>query len=137
MVAILSVLAVSYPVLYSVYAGTGSGTNFSCPPFIPCDNAPAGSASCSGFCVVEIQSATFTPGVLNITEGTTVEWVNMDSQTHTSTTLNSTGWGSPLLPPGARYEYTFANVKPGIYFYQCSIHPFMLGEIEVVPAKAP
>jgi plastocyanin len=137
LVAVMLILAATYPVIFSVYAGTIEGSNhFVCPPLLPCNNSPVGSLTCSGFCVVEIQNLAFSPGNLTITVGTTVEWVNMDSQAHTSTCYSSSiCWSSPtLIQPGGSYNYTFSNLPTGTYYYQCQIHPVMQGEINLVPA---
>jgi plastocyanin len=133
LVALVGILAVTYPVVYSAYAGTTQGsTEFSCPPLLPCNNAPTSSGSCSGFCIVYIENASFNPGVLNITEGTTVEWINLDPIAHTSTALNSSVWSSPIIPAGGHYVHTFSGLAAGLYYYQCNVHPFMTGEVRIV-----
>jgi plastocyanin len=133
-IALLAILAVTYPVTWSVYAGTlNSPNHFVCPPLIPCDNSPLSSGSCSGFCVVTIQNALFTPGNLTITAGTTVEWVNLDPQPHTSTCYGSPDcWSSPFIPAGGSYNFTFTGMPLGVYYYQCTIHNQMQGEINIV-----
>lgn len=135
-VAILAVLAVTYPVVYSVYAGTVSNPNgFSCPPLLPCSNTQTPSVTCTSFCIVDIQDSAFSPASINVTVGTTVEWVNLDAFAHTSTALNSSGWSSPIIPPGGHFTFTFSSLAPGKYIYQCNVHPFMIGEVNLLPAS--
>lgn len=141
-IAILAILAVTYPVTWSVYAGTLNNPNhFSCPPLIPCDNSPLSSATCSGYCIVVIQNALFTPGNLTITPGTTVEWINMDPTTHTATCYSSSGssnssacFNEPSDPafilPNTSYTVTFPE-HSGVFYYQCTIHNQMQGEINI------
>ena len=132
---IVAILAVSYPVIYSVYAGTTNGNGpFTCPPLIPCDNSQPATTSCYSFCVIEIQNAGFNPANINVTQGATVEWVNQDSIAHTSTAIYSKAWDSGVIPPGGHFTFK-VNLAPGTYYYQCNVHPFMTGQINVLPAN--
>jgi plastocyanin len=136
LIAIIAVMTVTYPVVYSVYAGTTSNPNgFSCPPLLPCDNTQPAAETCASFCIVDIQDSTFSPGTINVTVGTTVEWVNHDPYAHTSTALNSSGWSSPIILPGGHFDYTFSSLAPGSYYYECNVHPFMIGQVNVLPAN--
>ncbi|MDG6909485.1 MAG: cupredoxin domain-containing protein [Nitrososphaerota archaeon] len=132
---IIAILAVTYPVIWSVYAGTTSGNApFSCPPLIPCDNnAQPVSTTCTTFCIINIQNAAFSPANINVTQGATLEWVNLDSIAHTSTAVYSGAWNSGVIPPGGHFLLT-VNLAPGTYYYQCNVHPFMTGQINVLPA---
>lgn len=136
-VAIMAILAVTYPVIFSVYAGNSSGpSGFTCPPLLPCDNSQPVGANCTTFCVVDIQDSAFSPASINVTKGTTVEWVNLDPNAHTSTAFTPGGWSSPIIPPGGHYFFTFSNITVGTYYYQCKIHPFMIGQVNVLPANS-
>lgn len=132
---IIAILLVTYPVIWSVYAGTTSGNApFTCPPLIPCDNnSHPVSETCTSFCVIDIQNAQFTPSNINVTQGATLEWVNLDSLAHTSTAIYSKAWDSGIIPPGGHFLLT-VNLTPGTYYYQCNVHPFMTGQINVLPA---
>ena len=132
---IVAILVVSYPVIYSVAVGTTNGNQpFTCPPLIPCDNSQPVSYTCTSFCVIDIQNAGFDPANINVTQGATVEWLNLDSLSHTSTAIYSHTWDSGVIPPGGRFTFTF-DVAPGTYYYQCNVHPFMTGQVNVIPAK--
>jgi plastocyanin len=70
----------------------------------------------------------FRSNVLNITTGTTVTWINSGYTTHTSTdTAPAPYWDSGSISPGGSYSKFFG--RPGVYHYQCTIHPFMTGII--------
>jgi len=70
----------------------------------------------------------FAPDDLVVATGTTVTWTNGDSVAHTSTS-DVSGWNSGSVAPGGRFSFTFA--APGTYSYHCTIHPGMVGKVEV------
>jgi plastocyanin len=82
-----------------------------------------------------------TPSI-TIKAGTTVTWVNMSSGVHTVTSGQP---GAPdgkfdsgeanLLQPnnqGAASDFSFTFKTPGSYPYDCSLHPDMIGLVQVV-----
>ena len=69
---------------------------------------------------VEIKGTMFTPLELNITNGTTVRWTNMDSGIYV---LNVSGFQSPPLNKRGTWNFTF--IKTGIFEYNSSSHPSM------------
>lgn len=77
---------------------------------------------------VTIQNFSFGPGTLTVSAGTTVNWINSDSVTHTVTAMDGS-FDSSNLAPGQQFSFTFAT--PGTYSYHCSIHPFMTGQVVV------
>lgn len=77
---------------------------------------------------VDIKNFAFSPANLTVRVGTTVTWTNRDSDAHTVVSSNGP-LRSPTLDTGDSYRYTFTKV--GTYAYLCSIHPFMLGSVEV------
>jgi plastocyanin len=76
---------------------------------------------------VVIEGTQFMPVDLEVTIGTTVEWVNKDSTDHTLTFEN--GDLDELLPQGATGTFTF-NEK-GEFRYFCKFHPGMQGSVIV------
>ncbi len=73
---------------------------------------------------VWIQSDGFNPRTLTVQAGTTVEWINKDSEVHL---VDSGTPGKPTLlftskniKPGESWSYTFN--KAGTYPYYCGIH---------------
>jgi len=70
----------------------------------------------------------FSPDALDVAVGTTVTWTNGDSVSHTSTS-NASGWNSGTIPPGGRFSFAFQSA--GAFPYHCTIHPGMVGTINV------
>lgn len=79
---------------------------------------------------VSIKNFAFSPVNISVKAGTKVTWTNNDSATHTVTeTDGKTGPSSDNLSNGDSYSFTFT--KPGIYHYDCAIHPNMTGTVTV------
>lgn len=76
--------------------------------------------------VVELVGACFTPSVLRVEPGTTIEFVNRDQMVHV---VAGIGWGSADLAPGDRTSHRFD--EPGTYAYSCYLHPTMNGAVVV------
>lgn len=76
--------------------------------------------------VVAIHRYAFVPESLTIKAGTTVRWVNEDSAPHS---VESPSFDSSTLVKRKTFEHTFE--KPGIYDYNCGIHPSEKGKIIV------
>jgi plastocyanin len=94
---------------------------------------PTGSAPAPGPAVatdtVTINNFAFMPASITVKVGTAVTWTNMDEEPHTVVDGNH-GIKSPVMGnQGATFTYTFSS--PGTYQYNCSIHPFMSGTVEV------
>ena len=78
--------------------------------------------------VVSIADFAFDAPMLEVPVGTTVEWVNNDSFTH-SVVAEDGSFQSEDLAPGDRFTFTFTT--PGSFAYLCGIHPSMRGTIVV------
>jgi plastocyanin len=79
--------------------------------------------------VVSISDFTFNVPSLQVPVGTTVEWINNDSPSH-SIVAEDGSFRSPDLASGDRFTFTFE--RPGTFAYTCGIHPTMGGEIVVI-----
>jgi plastocyanin len=77
---------------------------------------------------VNVQYSAYGPSQLDVLPGTRVRWSNESTRTHTVTAYDGT-FDSGRLEPGARFQVTFT--RPGTYQYHCSIHPSIVGEIDV------
>ena len=77
---------------------------------------------------VEARDYWFEPTYLTVAAGTTVTWTNYDDESHTVT--NDLGLFDDEIWPGDTWSYTFS--EPGVYFYYCQPHDWMIGEITVV-----
>lgn len=137
-IAALMVAAVAYPLVASAFDGAQNNSNpFYCAPLIPCTKESPGTIVCLSACTVIMQDSTFVPGTINATVGSTITWHNTDGFAHTVTFLNTTLPNSGFVPPGHSYSYTIPNsTTPGKYYYFCSVHPFMIGLLNVLPANS-
>lgn len=81
---------------------------------------------------VNIKNFQFQPVSLSIDQGDTVQWVNQDSSTHTSTSDNAL-WDSKNLSAASIFTQSFE--KPGKFSYHCSIHPGMKATVIVRTAE--
>jgi plastocyanin len=88
--------------------------------------APAGGAPKPE--EVTVQFSAYGPSQLDVLPGRTVSWSNVSRRTHTVTS-DTDIFDSGHLPPGARFDFTFN--RPGTYRYHCTIHPSIVGEIDV------
>jgi plastocyanin len=77
---------------------------------------------------VSISNFAFVPSMLTVSVGTTVIWTNQDPVAHTVTSVDDL-FDSGNIAPGATFSHTFE--QKGTFDYQCTIHPFMTGEIIV------
>jgi len=84
----------------------------------------------SGMIDVDIKSGAFTPAVIRITKGTTVDWVNKESIPHTVSSDFGEELDSDTLGRDQKYSHTFTQA--GTYAYHCGFHPSMKGTITVV-----
>jgi plastocyanin len=76
----------------------------------------------------------YDPEIINISTGTTIEWINEDAAMHTATSGSPTNgvdgiFDSQILNLGDTFQFTFVEV--GNYDYYCILHPWMLGTINV------
>ncbi len=76
----------------------------------------------------------YDPQVVQISVGTTVNWINDDSTMHTVTSGNSQEgpnglFDSALIAAGDSYEFTFTS--QGNEDYYCIVHPWMTGSVDV------
>ena len=78
--------------------------------------------------LVAIENSCFTPAVLYVEPGATVEWQQRDAAPHNVTLFG----GDVVGGEDALYDgdsVTGAFESPGVYAYYCSVHPSMLGVV--------
>lgn len=85
-----------------------------------CEGSPAN--------VIQIRNFAFVQNSLSVAPGTTVTWVNCDSETHTST-ADGGAWDSGSLTPGSSFQRTFPAA--GAFPFHCTPHPSMKGTVTV------
>ncbi len=84
---------------------------------------------------VAIVNYAFSPSTLTVSTGTTVRWVNMDGDAHT-VTFDDRGHDMAGMDSGRMGHMgtlSFMFAQPGTYEYRCSLHPSMIGRINVTP----
>ena len=82
----------------------------------------------------ETNDTCFSPAMVSINAGDTVEWANIDTAAHTVTGGSpadglSGVFDSSLLMASANYAFTFDEA--GSYDYFCMVHPWMVGSVSV------
>lgn len=110
-------------ILAFVAVGTIAAAGGGCAPEDSTHTRATGTA-------VSITGCKFAPVVLSAPAGATITWTHRDQ--HPPHNVYGLGWGMSmgrLLEPGGTYTSTFD--KPGIYPYQCSLHPGMSGVVIV------
>jgi plastocyanin len=70
----------------------------------------------------------FLPKRIEISAGTTIEWVNLDDVIHTVNAEDGS-WNSGPIGSGESWRARFD--RPGRYLFYCGPHPFMKGEVLV------
>jgi len=85
--------------------------------------APPGSTA------VAIGSFVFAPGGITIEPGKAVTWTNTDESPHQVTVTGQPKLKTEFLLKGQAATLTFA--EPGVYSYNCMLHPNMKGSVEV------
>lgn len=70
----------------------------------------------------------YSPSLLTIQVGQSVNWTNNDNVFHTVTAI-SQAFDSGIMEPGDYFVWTFDD--PGFNKYYCQIHPYMNGAINI------
>jgi plastocyanin len=112
----------------------GCGSSNSSTPTTPSNPTPSPSPSPTGAPVSIVSGASvltttaFSPNPIAVAVGGSVTWTNNDNTAHTST-ANNGGWNSGIISPGGKFTATFMSA--GTFSYHCSIHPGMVGTVNV------
>jgi plastocyanin len=77
---------------------------------------------------VVIEALTFTPAVLTVKPGDSVEWVNKDPFPHTATSQPG-AFASKVIAAGQSWKHTMT--AKGEFSYVCTLHPTMKGTLLV------
>ncbi len=78
---------------------------------------------------VNIEKMAFSPQIIAVNAGDTVQWVNKDTVPHTVTSDGALLWDSGTIQPGASFERQFKFA--GSYPYHCGIHSTMKGTVVI------
>jgi plastocyanin len=107
------------------------------PTTVPAETtAPADSTAPApnSTMTVDISNHAFNPAQLNVAPGTTVTFVNNDTEPHTATADNGL-FDTGVLQPGSSFDVFLEG--SGTVTYHCELHPDMQGSIVVGQADAP
>jgi plastocyanin len=80
---------------------------------------------------VTIVYRAYQPSEVTVLAGQTVLWRNSGLGPHTVTAATGQ-FNSGTLQGGATFSYTFST--PGVYAYECLVHPTMHGKVDVLAA---
>ena len=83
---------------------------------------------------VTIVYRAYQPSEVTVLAGQTVLWRNSGLGPHTVTATDGQ-FNSGTLQGGATFAYTFST--PGVYAYECLVHPTMHGRVDVLAAAPP
>jgi len=78
---------------------------------------------------VTIENFGFSPAAITVKAGATVTWTNHDEEPHSVVSSDEPMRSPTLAGQADTFSHTFT--KPGRYAYNCGIHPFMHGTVEV------
>jgi plastocyanin len=98
-------------------------------PSAAASSTAASTASARQPGTIEIKNFAFVPSTMTVKVGTTVTWMNLDTDAHTVTSQHVGPLHSPALSTGQRFSFTFT--EPGTFAYYCMIHPFMTATVTV------
>lgn len=73
----------------------------------------------------------YSPGVVRVAPGDTVNWVSTNSMHNVSFVAGGVPVGVPQFTSGFQTQISYKFSKPGIYFYKCGPH-YSLGMVGVV-----
>jgi plastocyanin len=104
-------------------AGPPHAAKAAAPAVAPAAAAPVATPA------VTIENYGFTPGAITVKAGTTVTWTNKDEEPHSVVSADEPMHSPTLAGKDDTFSHTFT--KPGRYAYNCGIHPFMHGTVEV------
>lgn len=82
----------------------------------------------SGLHVITVEGMSFSPRVLEVRAGDTVEWRNRDIVPHTVAADKQT-FQSPVIEAGGTWKHTVR--EKGEYHYFCTLHPTMKARLVV------
>jgi plastocyanin len=89
---------------------------------------PSGGAAQQATEVHMVSGPIYRPDAITVPAGTTVRFVNDDTDIHTVTARDN-AYDSGLMFQNQAWTYTYST--PGTYEYYCLPHPWMVGTIEV------
>ena len=114
-------------------ASFGCGGSTSVPtasptPMLPLTPGTPGTSVSIVMGASALTTTAYSPSPVRLALGSSVTWINNDNTAHTST-ADGGAWNSAVIAPGRTFTRTFTTA--GSFPYHCTIHPGMVGTIEV------
>ncbi|MGH9991769.1 MAG: cupredoxin domain-containing protein [Nitrososphaera sp.] len=78
----------------------------------------------------------YEPDPLSVTKGDSVSWLNEDNVPHTVTSRQEGLFDSSIIAANATWLLNTAKLDEGSYEYFCTLHPFMVGMLNVGAGQA-
>jgi plastocyanin len=115
-------------------SGGGYGGGSGGSPTVPSTPAATTITIVSSNGLGNLGANSFSPNPASVTQGTTVAWHNTDSTTH-HIVLDNGSLDTGTIAPGATSTAMTLTVSSGTY--HCTIHPTMVGSINMATTPAP
>jgi plastocyanin len=126
---IVSALAVARQLPFAAAHPGHDATPEGSPVASPASGTPSASPAAGTDATVTISGQAFAPEELTVAAGTTVTWVNDDSEPHTATGNDREALQSGTLMPGDSFSQAFSEA--GTIEYFCEFHAGMRGTLIV------
>src|SRR5205823_7383465 len=78
---------------------------------------------------IKLVDYAFAPARITVAAGHTITFTNTGTETHNASSSDLGGWDTGMLAGGQSAAVTFN--RPGMYNFNCSPHPSMIGQIVV------
>lgn len=95
-----------------------------------CGSSSGSSSSSKPGTEVKMQNIAFAPQTLTVKLGKTVTWTNDDTAAHNVVADSGASFHSKDFRLGGTYKFT--PTKTGTIKYECTLHPGMTAELDVV-----
>jgi plastocyanin len=126
-VGIVSALAAAKQLPFAAAHPGHDATPEGSPAASPAAGTPSASPAAGAESTVTISGLTFSPAELTVPAGTTVTWVNEDSEPHTATGNDREALQSGTMMPGDSFSQAFSEA--GTIEYFCEFHAGMRGTL--------
>jgi plastocyanin len=110
-------------------AGCGSDDDGSSTTSAATGAAPPATEGADLPVVVEMKNIQFDPKTVTVDVGETIRWENLDTVDHDAVATSGADFKSDQFGKGGTFDFT--PDQPGPIEYECTLHPGMVGTIEV------
>jgi plastocyanin len=115
--------------LLGAAAGCGSSNDDNSSSSSSGSSGQSSSTTKGGAVTVQMKNIQFDPKNVTVKAGDKVTWENLDTVDHNVVADSGASFKSDTFGRGGTYEFT--PQKAGTIQYECTLHPGMVGKIEV------